>query len=204
MEVYFYDDLMCFVDQITIPDRVIGNSSKSSGKRKLKIIMICSLLSNLKDPHNTLLQTLIGLYSYANGLRDRGFKVLNEFGVSSSIYHIREHGNLWASARSAVTELNQNAFWRVTVDNLDFRMKFSRKVVTGITGAGDIRRMLNLITPQVPQFGPMTHCSIPMTELLETNFKIEYKDGEWKKYGRSSFVCTALDVKSSFSLVSNL
>ena len=125
------------------------------------------------------------------------------------VQYIREHGNLWASVRSAVTELNQNAFWRVTFDNLDFRMKFSKKVVAGSTGAGDIKRMLNSITSQVsfrsdvPQFGPMTHCSIPMTELLETNVKIEYKDGEWKKYGRSSFVCTALDVKNDFSFTSD-
>ena len=33
LEAYFYDDLMCFVDQITTPDRVIGNSSKSSGSK---------------------------------------------------------------------------------------------------------------------------------------------------------------------------
>ena len=49
--------------------------------KKLKLIMTIGLLTNAMDPRNTLLR----LMCYANGLRDKGFKILNAFGIVCSI-----------------------------------------------------------------------------------------------------------------------
>ena len=91
-------------------------------------MMVCALLVNIMDHRKCFMQTLVGLGCYAQGLRDKGFKLLNALGVSCSILHIRNHGNLWAHLRSAISEINLQSFWRVTFDNLDFRMKFAKKI----------------------------------------------------------------------------
>ena len=91
------------------------------------------------------MQTLLGLACYAQGLRDKGIALLSAFGVINSAFHIREHGSLWARLRSAIKETNPLAFWRITFDNLDFRMKFAKSVSTG----GHLKRMLHLLTSQV-------------------------------------------------------
>ena len=92
-------------------------------------MMVCAILANNMDPRKTFLQTLVGLACYAQGLRDKGMKLLNSFGVTSSIFHIRRHG----SYRSAIKELNPGAFWRATFDNLDFKIKFAKNISVGDT-----------------------------------------------------------------------
>ena len=71
----------------------------------MKLMMVSALLSNALDPRSCFLQTLIGLACYAQGLRDKGFKVLNAFGVATSVFHIREHRNFWARMRNAIDEI---------------------------------------------------------------------------------------------------
>ena len=113
--------------------------------KKMKLMMICAILTNTMDSRNTFLQTLLGL---AQGLRDKGFKLLNSFGVLCSIFHIRKHGGHWARVRSAVSELNPFRFWRLTLDNLDFRAKFAKKMEEG-DGGCVLNRMFHLLTSQV-------------------------------------------------------
>lgn len=109
--------------------------------------MICALLVNIMDHHKCFMQTLVGLGCYAQGLRDKGFKLLNALVVSCSILHIRNHGNLWARLRSAISEISLQSFWRVTFDNLDFRMKFAKKL-TVANGTGTQTN----ITPNVTSY----------------------------------------------------
>ena len=90
--------------------------------------MVCSILANVMDP--SFVQTLIGLACYAQGLRDKGMKLLNTFGEMASIFHIRQHGS-WAKIRKAINEISLKASWRVTFDNLDFKMKFAKKISSG-------------------------------------------------------------------------
>jgi hypothetical protein len=79
---------------------------------------------------------------YAQGLRDKGMKLLNAFGITSSISHnIRDHGNWWAKFRKAIKEIDIQSFWRVTFDNLDFKMNFAKKISAG---GGQLKRMLYL------------------------------------------------------------
>lgn len=96
------------------------------------------------DPWVTFLQTLIGSACYSQGLRDKGFKILNVF---ASVFRIRQHGSVWTKSRSALEELSSKAFWRVTIDNFDFRIKYAKKIMECCSGA--LRRMLNLLTSQV-------------------------------------------------------
>lgn len=67
-------------------------------------------------------------------------------GCCCSIDHIRKHGSFWAKARVASDELMQtnNKFWRASFDNLNFKMKYAKKM----TASGP-KKMLNLITAQV-------------------------------------------------------
>ena len=110
-------------------------------------MMVCALLVNIMDHRKCFMQTLVGLGCYAQGLRDKGFKLLNALGVSCSIFHIRKHGNLWACLRLAISEINLQSFRQVTFDNLDFRMKFAKKL-TVVNGVGTLKRMLHLLTSQ--------------------------------------------------------
>ena len=63
-------------------------------------------------------------------------KVLNACVVTCSMFHIRQHGSLWARLRKAISEISPSAFWRVTFDNMDFKMKFAKK---SDSGGGDSR-----------------------------------------------------------------
>ena len=76
-------------------------------------------------------------------------KVLNAFGITSSVSHIREHGSWWAKIRKAINEIDVQSFWRVTFDNLDFRMKFAKKISAR---GGQLKRMLHLLTSQWVKF----------------------------------------------------
>ena len=89
-------------------------------------MMVCAIMANMMDTRSCLLQTLIGLACYAQGLRDKGMKLLNGFGITSSVSHIREHGSWWAKIRKAI-DIDVKSFWRVTFDNSDFRMRFAKK-----------------------------------------------------------------------------
>ena len=45
------------------------------------------------DPRKCFLHTLIGLVCNAQGLRDKGMKLLISFGATSSIFHIKQRGS---------------------------------------------------------------------------------------------------------------
>lgn len=98
--------------------------SNSSTAKQMKIQMLISILCSLVDRRSCFLQTLLGLFAYAYGLRDKGFAVLGSFGCLPSIRHIRNHGNFWAKKRNVIDEIDPCAFWRVTFDNLDFKMSY--------------------------------------------------------------------------------
>ena len=120
---YFDPELLHVLSTITTSDRASRGPSSSTGQiyshgKKLKLLMVVSIL--IDECHgsyrNTYLQTLLGLACYAQGLRDKGVKILNAFGVVCSIFHVRNHGSRWARLRSALAELNPIRFWRVTFD----------------------------------------------------------------------------------------
>ena len=104
--------------------------------------MVCAILANMMDGRSTFLQTLIGLICYGQGLRDKGMKFLNPFGVSCSVFHVRKHGSFWANARKAIAEISPVAFWGATFDNLDFRLKHAKKLTCG----GHLNTMFHLLT----------------------------------------------------------
>ena len=110
-------------------------------------MMVCAIMANMMDTRSCFLQTLIGLASYAQGLRDKGMKLMNCFGITSCVSHIREHYCSWAKIRKAINVIDVNSFWRVTFDNLDFRMRFAKKISAG--GGQLLKRMLHLLTFQV-------------------------------------------------------
>ena len=90
--------------------------------------------------------TLNGLLCYAYGLRDKGFKALNTLGCTSSIDHIRSHGAYWAQKRKAIEQLDPTCPWRLTIDNLNFYMKFAKNLPESANGSN---KMLNLLTAQI-------------------------------------------------------
>lgn len=116
---------------------------------------------------------------------------MNAFGETCSIRHVRDHDALWAKARSAVEELDTNKFWRLTFDNLDFHMKYAKKVIG--EGVGKLNRMLHLITSQVsfrrqlPLYGPQTNTTLKITELKEEHFQITFREKDLKMYNTSLF-----------------
>ena len=114
LDQYFDPELLKFVDDVTLSDTNIHTNTMSiqhSYSRKLKCMMICAIMANTMDPRNCLIQTLIGLACYAQGLRDKGIKLLNAFGVSCSVFHIRQHGSWWAKMCDAINEINPRAWW---------------------------------------------------------------------------------------------
>lgn len=98
------------------------------------------------NPQCCFIQTITGLLCYAYGLRDKGFEALNALGCCCSIDHIRSHGAYWASKRQPIQNLEGNQHWRLTIDNLNFHMKYAKNLQEGATGAN---KMLNLLTSQV-------------------------------------------------------
>ena len=124
----FNSNLVTVIDNITTLDSSKrGTHSKLySDMRKIRIYMIISLLCYTLNPSAVFLQTLIGLFCYAYGLRDKGFEILNAFGCTCSIDHIRKHGNYWATQRNAIDELNTKQLLRVSFDNLNYKIKFRR------------------------------------------------------------------------------
>ena len=154
---------------------------------------------NAMDPRNTFLQTLLGLACYAQGLRDKGFKILNAFGVVCSIFHVRQHGSRWARLRSALSELNPIRFWRVTFDNLDFRAKFAKKVEVRDNSCV-LNRIFHLLTSQVTFRKHEQDCicsqdtlaqitTVTHAKLIEGHFKLDTSssDRQWTKFSRSVY-----------------
>ena len=115
-------------------------------RRRLTIRMAIAILSVAMNPSAIFLQTLIGLVCYAYGLGDFGFNILNMFGCCCSVDQIRKHGSFWVKKRFASDELKKTKtlFWRVSFDNLNFKIKYAKKLCTS-----GPRKMLNLITAQV-------------------------------------------------------
>ena len=190
LQTYFDTELLQVLTQIT-RGRARKDSTIIDNNKKLKLMMVCALLVNIMDHRKCFMQTLVGLGCYAQGLRDKGFKLLNALGVSCSIFHIRKHGNLWARLRSAISEINLQSFWWVTFDNLDFRMKFAKKL-TVANGVGTLKRMLHLLTSQVTfrldkqsnKSKVSTHESVVLNE---SHFKINCNCKHWISYSKTVF-----------------
>ena len=116
------------------------------------------------NPSCCFFQTLVGLLCYAYRLHDKGFEMLNALGCSSSIDHIRAHGSFWATHRQAINELDASKFWRASIDNLNFNIKFAKNFPEGSAGA---KKMLNLITGQVTH--QITTCSTSSNKPSQRN-----------------------------------
>lgn len=210
LEKYFDTELLQFVNYITLSNRITeqrqNNSDKYRHSRNIKCMMVCAILANMMDARSCCLQTLIGLACYAQGLRDKGIKVLNAFGITNSVSHIREHGSWWAKIRKAVNEIDVLSFWRVTFDNLDFKMKFAKKISAG---GGQLNRMLHLLTSQVSfrsssqsnsnPLAPHTANPIP----TENNFKLEHENSEWLKFCNSVYDVSRNSIKDDANFEKN-
>lgn len=146
-ESFFNPELLSLIGKLTKSQK---SENKTPSKlyndmRKLRIFTIISLLCYTKNPSITFIQTIIGLVCYAYGLRDKGFEILNAFGCSCSVDHVRRHGDYWSGQRSMMDELDLKKLWRVSFDNLNFKLRYSKD----IKGEGGPKRALNLITGQV-------------------------------------------------------
>ena len=89
---YMNDELMGCVDNISKSDQEVASRKVSelyAYSRKMKCIMVRLILANMMDPSVTFVQNLIGLACYVQGLCDKGMKLLNTFGVTANIFHIR-------------------------------------------------------------------------------------------------------------------
>ena len=82
LDKYFDKELMHTVDLITTSDWSIHTNKSTQTQthdRKLKCMMICAIMANTMDQKKCLMQTLVGLACYAQGLRDKGIALLNSF-----------------------------------------------------------------------------------------------------------------------------
>lgn len=145
---YFEPQLVQFIDTITKST----NSSRDKSSmlyedlRRSHVCMIIALLCFTMNPQCCFIQTIVGLMCYAYGLRDKEFDLLNTMGCTCSIDHIRTHGSYWTSRHKPILQLNAKKFWRVTIDNLNFYLKFAKSLPESSSGA---KKMLNLLTGQV-------------------------------------------------------
>ena len=76
LQTYFDTELLQVLSQIT-RRKAKNEHTIIDEKKKLKLMMVCALLVNLMDHRKCFMQTLVGLGCYAQGLRDKGFKLLN-------------------------------------------------------------------------------------------------------------------------------
>ena len=144
---YFNKDLLNLVDTITTSDTSKAGHIPSDlykDTRRIRVKVAVGLLCFTMNPTSSFLQTLLGLVCYSYGLRDAGFDILNTCGVTCSIDQIRRHGKYWAKQRNMVEELSTQTLWRITIDNLDFKLKYAKNI-----GSSVLKKMLNLITGQV-------------------------------------------------------
>ena len=144
---YMHQELESFLLDATVSETgKHGTSEAHTFKRKLCIRMAIGILCVAMNPSAVFLQTLVGLVCYAYGLSDMGFSILNMLGCTCSIDQIRKHGSYWANNRVTSDELQatESMFWRVSFDNLNFKIKYAKKLTTP-----GPKKMLNLITAQV-------------------------------------------------------
>ena len=148
LDQYFDKELFALIDTITTSNNSAKHSYSLLYKdlRKARIHMQIAILCLTMNPQCCFLQTITGLLCYAYGLRDKGFEVLNSLGCCCSIDHVRSHGAYWASRRQPVQNLDGQQPWRLTIDNLNFHMKYAKNLPESATGAS---KMLNLLTCQV-------------------------------------------------------
>ena len=146
LEQYLNPKLVAFLEQVL--DMKSGSQGESiyTYSQKLKLHTVIAVLCNIKHPKSIMLQTMLAFVAYANGLRDKGFDILNSFGIICGIKFIRDEAIRWSNTRKCTDELDKTSFWRVTFDNLNFRRKFAK---TFKVGGEVLGRMLNLITGQV-------------------------------------------------------
>ena len=134
---FFYQWLVHIIDTITKST----NASREKcfalyeDLRQSRIGMVSGLLCCTMNPQRCFIQTLIGLMCYAYGQRDKGFELLNAMGCTCSIDHIRAHGSYWASRYKPILQLNVKHFWQVTIDNLNFYIKFIKSLPESSSGA---------------------------------------------------------------------
>ena len=132
---------------------------------RVRMCMIVALLCFTMNPQCLFIHTLLGLVCYAYGLRDKGFELLNTMGCTCSIDHIRTHGAYWASRHKPILQLNPTGFWQITIDNLNFYLKFAKSLTESSSGA---KKMLNLLTGQVThQVSPRITKQVGPLPLLE-------------------------------------
>ena len=98
------------------------------------------------------------------------------------------------------------AFWRATFDNLDFRIRFAKKLSTG----GHLKRMLHLLTSQVSfrhtswdQFNDNEQ-KLNAADLKENNFKLNHENSEWIKFSNLTYRCTETSEEADKPLLSNI
>ena len=108
--------------------------------------MIISLMLLCVNPAKNLIQVILGMVAFTNGLNHMGFLILNRMGLVCSMDFIRKHGHYWSDLRSAADEVVQACNIKVTIDNLNFTMKMAKKFREAI---GGIKRQLNLMTGQL-------------------------------------------------------
>lgn len=163
LESYFDPDLVKFINTVTTSKKSerVQHSQLYTDMKKLRTFMIISLLCYNTNPSAVFLLTLIGLFCYAYGLRDKGFEIMNAFGCSCSIDQVRRHGDHWADKRSVTDELDSKQLWRVSFDNLNFKMKYSKDLV----GDAGPKRAL---TGQVVFSGKVDHVmnTVPSLKVL--------------------------------------
>ena len=107
-------------------------SEAQTFKRKVCIRMTIGISCVGMNPSAVFLQTLVGLVCYAFGLSDMGFSILNMLGCTHSIDQIGKHGSYWANNQVTSDELQTTEimFWRVSFDNLNFKIKYVKKLTT--------------------------------------------------------------------------
>ena len=159
LDAYFDPELFEIIDSITQSKASTKHGISVAYKhlRKVRIQNIIGMLCLTMNPNCCFLQTLNGLLCYAYGLRDKGFKALNALGCCCSVDHIRNHGTFWANQKNCIDQLNGLKPWRLTIDNLNFYMKYAKNLPESATGAN---KMLNLLTAQVSH-----PSSVPVTPL---------------------------------------
>ena len=105
-----------------------------------------------------------------------------------------------------INELNPIAFWRATFDNLDFRIKFAKKLSTG----GHLKRMLHLLTSQISfrcqstqQFSDNKQ-KLTAADLKESTFTLDNENSEWLKFCNYTYTASDTNEETDTPLLSRL
>lgn len=145
--LYFEPQLVEFIDTAT---RSTNSSKEKSSMlyedlRCSRVRMIIALLCFTMNPQCCFIQTIVGLVLCIRPT-GQGIWFTKYNGCTCSIDHIRSHGSYWASRHIPTVHLNTKKFWRITIDNLNFYLKFAKSLSESSSGA---KKMLNLLTGQV-------------------------------------------------------